>query len=164
MTLAEMQRLANADQKSRNARQHMAGAYATKALRAIAAKDWDGATQDAIRACERSTNYAPLLTLIDAARRGSITSKARAAASRANGAKGGRPRSELAVVVDAAITYLDHAWPDRAEWPTRFRALTARRLTTEARAELVADAFAEINAWDTDAGRALADVLRRTPD
>lgn len=91
MTLAEMQRLADADQKSRNARQHMAGAYAAKALRAIAAKDWDGATQDAIRACERSTNYAPLLTLIDAARRGSITSKARAAASRANGAKGGRP-------------------------------------------------------------------------
>lgn len=95
MTLEYMTRLANADAASGNARIMMAGKYAQKALRAISLRDWPGATQYAIYACSRSTNYAPLLTLIDAAKRGAATSEAKAAASRANGAKGGRPCTEF---------------------------------------------------------------------
>ena len=95
---------------------------------------------------------------------GASTSPAKRAAARANGALGGRPRSDLARAVDDAIAYLDRAWPDRAAWPARFRALTARGVGLADRAARVADAIAEIDAWSTDAGRALADALGRVPE
>lgn len=142
----------------------MAGAYLAKCLRAIDAHDYRGARLDLVEAAHRLPELAAALGAIDAAERGARTSPARAAASRSNGAKGGRPRSDLSIAVDDAIAYLDRAWPDRSAWPARFRALTARGLDLGERAGRVADAIAEIDAWDTDAGRALGDALARSPE
>lgn len=92
MNLEYISKLADADTASSNARTMMAGKHAQLSLRAISVHDWTGAIENAIKACARSTNYAPLLALIDAARRGATTSEAKSASSRANGKLGGRPR------------------------------------------------------------------------
>lgn len=164
MTLEYMSRLADADAASGNARIMMAGKYAQKALRAIAAHDWPGATDYAIKACARSTNYAPLLTLIDAAKRGAATSEAKAEASRANGAKGGRPQTDLSRAVDETIAILDKAHPDRAAWPGQFRAVTRRGLTVADRAARLADILAGLGWQDDPRFGAFYDALNREPE
>lgn len=164
-TLSDLRALAPqllADQS--DVRRHMAGAYIAKCLRAVDAHDYRGARLDLVEAAHRLPELAAALGAIDAAERGATTSPAKRAASRANGAKGGRPRSDLSLAVDDAITYLDRAWPDRAAWPARLRALTARGISLGERAARVADAIAELDAWGTDAGRALGDALAREPE
>lgn len=164
MNIDYISKLADADAANGNARTMMAGKYAQKAVRAISAHDWPGATDYAIKACSRSTNYAPLLTLIDAAKRGATTSPARAAASRANGAKGGRPQTDLSRAVDETISILDKVYPDRAAWMGQFRAVTRHGLTVADRAARLADILASLGWQDDPRFGALYDAINREPE
>ena len=93
MTIAALSDMAAADAaETRDAQRMMAGAYGQKALRALRSHDWAGATDALIRAATRRAEYAAALSLVEAARRGAATSAAKAAASRTNGKKGGRPK------------------------------------------------------------------------
>jgi len=98
------------------------------------------------------------------ARGGRSTSERKAAAVRANGAKGGRPQSDLSRAVDEAINILCREHPDRAEWPNLFRALTRRGLSLAGRAARIADILASLG-WESDPRfGALFDALNRKPD
>lgn len=93
MTLDRLSEMAASDAASTtDARRMMAGKYGLKAVRYIGDRDWAGATDALIKAASRRPEYAQALMLVEAARGGSTTTVAKAAASRANGAKGGRPR------------------------------------------------------------------------
>lgn len=90
MTIADLVALA-ADTSS--ARAIAAGDYARKALEALRRRDWQAANNYLMQAIASNPKaYAPALALVDRCRAGVTTSAAKRAASRANGAKGGRPR------------------------------------------------------------------------
>lgn len=92
MTLAELKHLAISDAASTDARRMMAGKYALKAIDQIEARDWEGATHYILQSIARQPeSYAPALVLVERVRGGATVTAARAAASRANGRKGGRP-------------------------------------------------------------------------
>ena len=92
MTLRDLEAIAADANAQGDARRMMAGAYVAKALRAMRRHDWSGARMDLIEAAHRRPELADALRIVDAAERGAATSEAKRAASRANGAKGGRPR------------------------------------------------------------------------
>jgi len=94
MTIAALAALAERDAaNTANARALMAGGYARHAVEALRHRDWRSANDYLMRAIERLPEaYAPALALVERCRAGATTSAARAAASRANGARGGRPR------------------------------------------------------------------------
>lgn len=94
MTLRDLEAVAADAQRQGDARRMMAGAYVAKALRAMRAKNWSAARLDLIEAAHRRPELAEALRIVDAAERGAATSEAKAAAARANGAKGGRPRAK----------------------------------------------------------------------
>ena len=95
MNLEQLRTRASADAADKtDARRMMAGAYGLKAVSAIEARDWSGATDYLIKAAARCQLYATALRIIDLARAGSARSEAKSEASRSNGKKGGRPRKE----------------------------------------------------------------------
>ena len=95
---------------------------------------------------------------------GRSRSPAKVAAVRANGAKGGRPQTDLSRAVDEAVAILDRVHPDRAAWPAQFRAVTRRGLSVADRAARIADILAGLG-WESDARfAALYDALGRVPE
>jgi len=96
MTIRDLEQIAADADHQGDARRMMAGAYAAKALRALRAHDYAGARHYLIEAAHRRPEIAEALRIVDAAERGAAKSAAKAAAARANGAKGGRPRKEEA--------------------------------------------------------------------
>lgn len=94
MTIQDLETIAADANTQGDARRMMAGAYIAKALRAMRAHDWSGARLDIIEAAHRRPELADALRVVDAAERGASSSYAKAAAARANGAKGGRPRKQ----------------------------------------------------------------------
>ena len=95
MNLDMLKTTATADAADKtDARRMMAGSYGLKAVAAIEARDWPGATDYLIKAASRRPQYAAALRIIDLARAGSTRSEAKSEASRANGKKGGRPKQE----------------------------------------------------------------------
>lgn len=95
---------------------------------------------------------------------GASTSPAKQAASRVNGAKGGRPQTDLSRAVDETISILDKVYPDRVAWPGLFRDVTRRGLTVADRAARLADILASLG-WQDDPGfGALYDALGRVPE
>ena len=93
MKLADLKAMATADAaETVDARRMMAGKYAQKSVRALESRDWQGAVEFLIKAASRRPEYAAAIALVEACRNGSKTNPARAAASRENGKRGGRPR------------------------------------------------------------------------
>jgi len=94
MTIDDLAALAAADAADKtNARALAAGGYARHAVEALRNRDWQTATDYLLKAIARRTEaYAPALALVDRCRAAATTSARRAAASRANGRLGGRPR------------------------------------------------------------------------
>lgn len=93
MTINILQRLAAADEASGEPKRAAVGGYARRAVEALAAHDWEAATDWLLKAiARRPAAYAPALALVGQCRAGATGSAARAKAARANGRKGGRPR------------------------------------------------------------------------
>ena len=98
MTLSELRALAERDLYSPDSRRSSAGRWAVKALSAIEKKQWREATVALAHAItKRPEAYADGLLVIVRAKGGSaskgVSSPAKVAAARANGRKGGRPRT-----------------------------------------------------------------------
>lgn len=95
MTLDQLRSQSASDEASGDARRIMAGGYARHAADALAHGDWSAATDYLLKAiARRPDDYAPALALVERCRGGASASPAKAAASRANGRKGGRPRKQ----------------------------------------------------------------------
>ena len=95
MTLTQLKEAAERDAAEQvDAQRMMAGSYARLAVRAIGNRDYAGAQGYIILAAARIPEYASALRIIDAARAGAAKSRAKAAASRLNGKRGGRPPKE----------------------------------------------------------------------
>lgn len=93
MKLTDFRALADAlSSNETDATRRMAGEYARLCIRAIGAHDWNGARGYLLEAVKREPGLLRAASLIDSAQNGARTSEARAAASRANGRLGGRPR------------------------------------------------------------------------
>jgi hypothetical protein len=95
---------------------------------------------------------------------GASTSPAKRAASRSNGAKGGRPCTDLSRAVDETISILDKVYPDRVAWPGLFRDVTRRGLTVADRAARLADILASLGWQDNPDFGAFYDALNREPE
>lgn len=95
MTLAQLRQAAALDADDQlDAQRMMAGKYALKAIQALEARDYAGATDYLIQASARRPEYAAALQVIGTARAGATKTGAKAASARANGRLGGRPRKQ----------------------------------------------------------------------
>lgn len=93
MTLADLRTLAERDSASPDPRTRKAGQYAQNALEALEKKDWTAAIVALAKAITKQADaYVPAILLVGRIRGGAAATPAQAAASRLNGAKGGRPR------------------------------------------------------------------------
>lgn len=92
MNIRDLEKIAADTDNQSDARRMMAGAYAAKALQALRDHDYVGARRYLIEAAHRRPEIAAALSIVDAAERGAKKSDRKAAAVRANGRLGGRPR------------------------------------------------------------------------